>query len=47
MEMALAIVVALLAISEAVAYIPAVKANSVFQIIVNTTKTIKDFLTKK
>lgn len=47
MVTALAIVSALLAISEALSLIPAIKANGVFQAIVNVLGSIKDFLTKK
>jgi len=37
----LEIVVALLAISEVIAYIPNVESNSVFQLIVNVLKSLK------
>lgn len=47
MSIALAVVGALLAISEALSMIPAVKANGVFQAIYNILKSVKDFLTKK
>ena len=47
MEIALAVVGALLAVSEGLSLIPQVKANGIFQAIVNTLKTVKDFLTKK
>lgn len=47
MVIALGIVSALLAISEALSMIPSVKANGIFQAIFNTLKSIKDFLTKK
>jgi hypothetical protein len=41
------ILVFLLALSELLALVPAVKANSVFQLVVNTLKKIKEFLAKK
>ncbi len=47
MAIALAVVTALLAISEGLSMIPAVKANGVFQAIYNVLKSVKDFLTKK
>ncbi len=47
MVLALAIVTALLAISEGLSLIPSVKANGIFQAIVNILGSIKDFLTKK
>lgn len=47
MSIALAIVAALLAISEGLSLIPAVKANGIFQAIYNILKSIKDFLSKK
>ena len=47
MVIALAIVTALLAISEALSMIPSVKANGIFQAIYNILKSIKDFLTPK
>jgi len=43
----LAICVGLLGLSEALAYVPAIKANSAFQMIVNVVKMIKDALIKK
>ncbi len=46
MEIALAAVVALLALSEALSLIPAIKANGVFQMIVNVLKYIKSVLSK-
>lgn len=36
------VVVALFAVSEALALIPSVKANSVFQLVYNTLKTIRE-----
>lgn len=47
MVLALAVVTALLALSEALSYIPSVKANGIFQAITNILKSIKDFLSKK
>lgn len=47
MVIALAIVSALLAVSEALSMIPSIKANGVFQAILNALGSIKDFLTKK
>lgn len=47
MVIALAVVSALLALSEALSFIPQVKANGVFQALVNILASIKDFLTKK
>lgn len=47
MVMALAIVSALLAISEALDFIPQVKASSISKAIKNGLIAIKDFLTKK
>lgn len=47
MVIALAVVSALLAISEGLSMIPALKANGIFQAIYNILKSIKDFLTKK
>lgn len=41
-ENKLEILVALLAISESLALIPGIKANSVFQLIVNFLKDVKD-----
>ena len=41
------ILVFLLALSEVLGLIPSVKANSVFQLVVNTLKKIKEFLAKK
>lgn len=35
------ILIALLAISEVLAYVPKIQANSVFQLIVNTLKALK------
>jgi hypothetical protein len=46
MVIALAIVSALLAISEALAFIPSVKANGIFEAIVNILISMKDFLSK-
>ena len=47
MEIALAVVAALLAVSEGLSLIPQLKANGIFQAIVNTLKSVKDFLSKK
>lgn len=47
MSIALAVVAALLAISEGLSMIPAVKANGVFQAIYNILKSVKEFLSKK
>ena len=47
MTIALAIVAALLAVSEALSLIPGIKANGIFQAIYNTLKSVKDFLTPK
>ncbi len=47
MVVALAIVTALLAMSEALSFIPWIKANGVFQAIANALKSIKEFLSKK
>jgi len=47
MEMALAVVSALLAVSEALSLIPSVKANGVFQGLFNMLGSAKDFLAKK
>lgn len=38
--MMMAIVIALLAISEVLAYVPSLKSNSVFQLVVNILKKI-------
>jgi hypothetical protein len=46
MVIALAIVTALLAISEALTFIPGVQANGIFQAIFNVLKTVKEFLSK-
>lgn len=43
---ALEIVSFLLVLSEALAYIPGVKANSIFQAIVNGLKKVKDLISK-
>jgi hypothetical protein len=40
------ILVALLAVSEALSLIPAVKSNSVFQLIYNGIKKVKEYLPK-
>lgn len=47
MVIAIAVVSALLAISEGLSMIPSIKANGIFQAIYNTLVSIKDFLTKK
>ena len=47
MVIALAVVAALLAISEALSLIPSVKANGIFQVIVNGLKAVNDFLAHK
>jgi hypothetical protein len=47
MVIALSIVTALLAVSEALSLNPKIQANGIFQAIVNTLKTVKDFLTRK
>lgn len=47
MEIALAVVLGLLALSEALAYIPFIKSNGIFQAIFNFLKMVKDFLSKK
>lgn len=47
MVVALAVVSALLAISEALDYIPEVKANSISKAIKNILQSVKDFLSKK
>lgn len=46
MATALVIVTALLALSEALALIPSIKANSIFQFAVNLLKKAKEFLSK-
>ena len=46
-EIALAVVTALLAISEGLSLIPAVKSNGIFQAVYNGIKALKEFLTKK
>jgi hypothetical protein len=46
MATALVIVTALLALSEALALIPSIKANSIFQLAVNVLKKAKEFLAK-
>jgi hypothetical protein len=46
-ELIIVILTALLAISEALAFIPAVKANGVFQLIVNGIKAVKGLFDKK
>jgi hypothetical protein len=38
------ILIALLAVSEALALVPGVKANSIFQLVVNVLRTIKEKL---
>lgn len=47
MEILVAVLGALLAISEALAFIPGVKANGIFQAIFNGLKKIKDMVSKK
>lgn len=47
MVIALAVVSALLAISEGLSLNPKIKANGIFQAIVNILGSIKEFLTKK
>jgi hypothetical protein len=47
MVIALSIVSALFAISEALTVIPGVKANGIFQAIYNGLKSLKEFLTPK
>jgi hypothetical protein len=47
MLIALAVVSALLAISEGLSLIPSVKANGIFQALFNILKSIKEFLTPK
>lgn len=46
-DLSVAILAALLAISEALAFIPGVKANSVFQAVVNGAKGLLGFLKPK
>ncbi len=47
MVIALAVVTVLLAISEALSLSPGIKANGIFQAVVNTLTSVKEFLTKK
>jgi hypothetical protein len=47
MVIALTVVSALLALSEALSLNEKVKANGIFQAVVNTLKMVKDFLTSK
>jgi hypothetical protein len=46
-ENILIILGALLALSEVLALIPGIKSNSVFQLIVNIVKKVKEFLSPK
>lgn len=46
-ELGIAILAAALAVSEALAFIPSLKANSIFQLVVNGLKKVKEFLQKK
>ena len=46
-ENALIYVTALLAISEGIAMLPFVKSNSILQAIINGSRKVKDFLSKK
>ncbi len=47
MLIALSVVSACLAISEALSMIPAIKANGIFQAVYNGLKSLKDFLSPK
>ena len=47
MEIIMAVVVALLGLSEGLALVPAIKSNSVFTLIVNILKGIKSIGDKK
>lgn len=42
----MAILVAVLAVSEALAFVPSIKSNGVFQWVVNIAKAIKDGISK-
>ncbi len=44
LQLALAIVGALLAVSEALSFIPSIKANGIFQVVINVLVKCKDFL---
>lgn len=44
LQLLLAIVAALLAVSEALSFIPSIKANGVFQVVINVLVKCKDFL---
>jgi hypothetical protein len=41
------ILIALLSVSEVLALLPGVKSNSIFQLVVNTLRAIKDAITPK
>ena len=45
-EFWLAVVIALLAVSEALSFVPSIKANGIFQAVVGVLKKIKEVLVK-